>query len=142
MSKFKIIEGSNVVSISDASRNLKLLEMEVNRKVDPSNKELMVFAYNFLKFGQPLSAQKQLSRLSSGYFDMMIYKDLFQAMLGWSIIKGGRVERNSEAHKQYEFFLITRHSLELFEPLNFPEKPAFFRFRREFQRFTQSLTGL
>lgn len=140
MSKFRIIEGSNVTSIVDTDREVKILEIEANKKIDPQNKELVVYAYHFLRLGRPILAQKQLNRVTSGYFDMMIYKDLFQAMLAWSLIQNGN--KSDELHKQYEFFIIVKRSLDLFDTVNFNEKYAFYRFRREFERYNHTLSKI
>lgn len=141
MSKLKVVEGSNVVSITDASREIRLLEIET-KKLDPTNKQLVIWAHHFVRLGQPLLAQRQLARISSGYYDMMIYKDLFSSLLAWSLIHTRAASQSEECKAEYEYYLIVKRSLESFDILSFPEKPAFYRFRREFERHAGALTRL
>lgn len=139
MSKLTIVSGSNVVGIDERSRELKQLELEVAGVSEPSNRQLVVYAYNFMQLGHPLMAQKQLNKISSGYFDMMIYRDLFHALFAWSLVQAVQL-KESKAYKDYEYFLIVKSALKAFDELNFSEKPAFYRFRRDFVKYGETLT--
>lgn len=137
MSKFRLIEGSNVVELKPKTTELDLLVNEA-QKQDPTDQELFVLAYKFVQAGHLMYAQKQLGRLASGYFDIMIYRDLFKSMYARSMIRAHSDQ--DPIRVQAEFYMIVERCTSLFEPLTFPEKPAFYRFRNEFKRITRNFT--
>lgn len=138
MSKLKVIDGDNVVQLKLPTTELSRLVQEVDSKKEPTDQDVVVFAYRFARVGHFLNAQKQLSRLASGYYDMMIYRDLFKALQARSVLRSS--SEDTEIERQAEYYSIVERSLDLFEPLNFPEKPAFYRFRNEFRRIVRSFT--
>jgi hypothetical protein len=138
VSKFRIIDGSNVSSIAGQSREIQLLEMKADKR-DLTDQEIVVLAHHFVRLGQPILAQKHLNRLSSGYFDIMVYKDLFKALLAWSFIQTVKIPEMGQIHTHYEYYLIVKQGLENFEDLSFTEKPAFYRFRHEFYKIGETL---
>lgn len=136
VSKLSLIDGNNVVPIKPATTELNLLVQEAYAKKEPTDQDLVVYAYKFVRIGHLLNAQKQLGRVSAGYFDMMIYRDLFKALHARSQLRAH--SEGTDIEKQAEYFNIVERSLTLFEPLNFPEKPAFYRFRNEFKRMVRN----
>lgn len=138
MSKLRVIDGDNVVPIKSADTELDQLVREASSKPEPTDQDVVVYAYKFARVGHLLYAQKQLARVASGYFDIMIYRDLFKAMQARSVLRSS--SEGTEIERQAEYYNIVERSLTLFEPLNFPEKPAFYRFRNEFRRIVRSLT--
>lgn len=131
MSKLTLIEGTNVVQLRSNQAILDVLCTEIGANPEPSNQDLMTYAYRFMGLGKPIHAQKQLARLSSGYFDVMIYRDLFSSLC--SRIDFGATSINDD------FLTIVKSALTSFEILNFPEKPAFYRFRHDFHRIAGGL---
>lgn len=123
VSKFRLINGDAYVNTSNINVELTALQIQVDKDVQPSNKDLIIYAYKFINFNQKLMAQSQLNKLSSGYYDMMIYKDLCHSTM-----------------TNNTFLSIVKQSLILFDDLTFIEKSAFYRFRREFQRVFITLT--
>lgn len=139
MSKLKIIDGAGVTNISAASinREIKILEFEIENKIDATNRDHFVYAYHFVRLGHLLLAQKYLNRLSHDYFDSGIYKDLTQALLAWSV---SRINQNYVSDpSKYEFFLVVKRSFEMLDEVTFETKPAWYRFKKEFARFTENL---
>lgn len=141
MSKFKVIEGSNVVSIVARSRELRQLEQDLQKNLNRSNRDIFVYSYHFARLGHPLLAQKHLNNLLPGYFDSGIYKDLCQALLAWSVSQMNPAFKTPQNQKTYEFFIIVKQTLTLFNELNFSQKPAFLRFKREFLANSQTITA-
>lgn len=137
MSKFKIIDGSNVTSIANASREVKQLEFEIQKKATAAtDRELVVYSYHFTRLGQYLLAQKYLNRLSTDYFDIDVYKDLSKALLAWSVVKSDESQDSQPVRATYEYFIILKRAIEMFEEVNFTTKPAFYRFKKTFKEFT------
>lgn len=135
MSKFKLITGDNVTSIVNNAGEMKTLEFEIQKKINPTDRDYIVYAYHFVRLGNLLLAQKYLNRLDSSYFDSMVYKDLSQALLLWSmnVATGGSMP--DPAAKVYEYFIILKRIITMFDDVNFVSKPAFYRFKRQFQQF-------
>lgn len=140
MSKFKVIDGANVVSIETKNREVRALKTKIESLKPPSNKDLIVFSYHFLRLGQKLSAQKYLCKLSDDYFKIGIYKDLFGALLSWALIQNSPKSQITSTSRDYEFFIVVKRSLELFEEVDFPYKAQFYAFKKEFQKYSYNLT--
>lgn len=138
MSKLNLIEGSNVVQLKPKATELSLLVDEIKAKKEPTDQDRVTYAYKFVRIGNLLYAQKQLGLVSAGYFDMMIFRDLFKALQAKLQLRS--YSEGTDIESQAEYFNIVERSLTLFEPLNFPEKPAFYRFRNEFKRVTRNFT--
>ena len=137
MSKFKVVDGQNITSIADGAREIKQLELEIQKKLNPSNKDLVVYAYHFVRLHNLLLAQKYLNRLSDSYFDTEVYRDLSRALLMWVTCQSSPEIDSRPVAATYEYFIILKRSLEMFDQVNFVSKPAFYRFRRDFQSFTK-----
>jgi hypothetical protein len=135
--KFKIIDGENVSAISGRDGEIKKLEFEIQKKVDPTDRDFVVYAYHFVRLGNYLLAQKYLNKLDPGYFDTGVYRDLTHALLVWSLNSsmGGSMPPNSAA--VYEYFVVIKRVLASFEDVNFQSKPAFYRFKKQFFEFTK-----
>lgn len=136
MSKFKIIDGQNVTSIVNNNREIVQLELELRKKHDATDRDLVVYAYHFVRLGHLLLAQKYLNRLSTDYFDVNVYKDLSKALLAWSVVKADEKQDSRHVQATYEYFIILKRVLEMFEDVNFTTKPAFYRFRKQWKEFT------
>lgn len=130
----RVIEGGNVTKITDAKSELRILEKTVAANLEPTDRELINYAYLYVVHGQMLRAQQLLNKVSAGYFDMTIYRDLYDAQVAYFT-----KDKDPESAKRYEYLLTVRKCLELFDPINFAEKPAFYRFRRDFQRINSKV---
>jgi diketogulonate reductase-like aldo/keto reductase len=140
MSKFKIVHGDNVTTLISKNREIKQLELEIEKKPDPTDRDLVIFAYHFVRLGHPLLAQKYMNKVAKDYFDVGIYKDLCQALLAWSVTQANPLFKSKTNDKIYEFFIIVKRVLISFEELSFQTKPAFNRFRTQFTDFSKSIT--
>lgn len=136
MSKFKVIDGNNVTSIAASAGEIKQLEFEIQRKLTATDKDYVVYAYHFVRLGHLLLAQKYLNRVHPDYFDTTVFKDLAQALLMWSLAQTDPSLKTGPVAASYEYFIILKRVLEMFEDVNFQSKPAFYRFRKTFKEFT------
>lgn len=132
MSKFRIVDGANVTSIAEGSREIRLLEMEIDRIPNLTDRDKVVYAYHFLRLGNFILAQKYLNRLDSGYFDSGIFKDLFKAVLAWTVTRDNPALKTEASTKLSEYFLVVKRAVVMFEDVNFQTKPAFYRFKKQF----------
>ena len=138
MSKFKVIQGSNVTSIaSSTSREIREIENRFSKMESPTDRDVVVCAYHFVRLGHLVLAQKYLNSLSSTYFETGIYKDLFQSLLSWSITQNNPQLKSEEHLKAYEYFIVVRRATEMFQDVNFTSKVAFNRFKQTLQQFSQ-----
>lgn len=140
MSKFRVIDGDNVTCIAARSREIKQLELEISKKPDLVDRDLVVFAYHFMRLEHPLLAQKHLNMLNANYFDSGVYKDLSKALLAWSVSQANPLFKNQKNQATYEFFVVLKRALPIFEQLNFTQRPAFLRFKKELLEYSQSIT--
>jgi hypothetical protein len=137
VSKFRVITGDNVTSIAAQAGEIKQLEFEIQRKVDPTDKDYVVYAYHFTRLGHHLLAQKYLNRVSNHYFDNGIYRDLSQALLMWSVVQEVPMLKDKPGvAASYEYFIILRRAVKMFPDVEFQTKPEFTRFAKDFARFT------
>ena len=132
----KLINGENVTSIVSNNREIKQLEFEIQKKLNPTDRDYVIYAYHFLRLGHTLLAQKYLNHLNQDYFDQGVYKDLAQSLLMWSLAQTDPSLKTGPVAAQYEFFVVIKRVLETFEEVNFITKPAFYRFRKQFKEFT------
>lgn len=137
MSKFRVIDGDNITSIAAHGREIKQLEFEIQKKSNVTDKDLVVYAYHFVRLGHVLLAQKYLNRLHPDYFDTTVYKDLARALLMWSLVQVDNSLKDVPGiAASYEYSIIIKRALEMFDEVNFQSKPAFYRFRKTFKEFT------
>lgn len=141
MSRFRIIDGSNVTSIAERDGEIKKLEFEIQKKVDPTDKDLVVYAYHFVRLGNFLLAQKYLNRLHEHYFDNGVYKDLSHSLLVWSLMNATGGSMSDQARATYEYYVILKRAIEMFEEVNFVSKPAFYRFKKTIHEFTKTFVS-
>ena len=138
MSKFKVIDGANITSIANHDREIKMLELEISRKKEFIDKDFVVYGYHFSRLGHPLLAQKYLNKVAADYFWHGIYKDLYQAMLAFSVLHATEF-KNPKFDRAYEYFIVVKQSVDMFAELNFEAKSAFMDFRREFREYNTFL---
>lgn len=137
MSKFKLIDGENVTSIISREREIKILEYEIEKKRATSalsDRDLVVYAYHFARLGHPLLAQKHLNRLTATYFDVGVWKDLFQGLLAWSLIQVNPELKKEKYAVSHEYYVVIKRVLETFSDLSFMIKPSFEQFKVEFNQ--------
>ncbi len=130
MSRLKLIQGSKKRNES----NLRFLDGVLKDKDTPlSQKEYLTFALHFAKNGDHVSARKFLKKLTSFYFSIEIYKDLYYALLAWSIRD---TIWNETMMKEYQYFLVVKESMLIFVDFDFPAKKEFMEFRLNFAKKT------
>jgi hypothetical protein len=137
--KFKVIDGENVTSIASREREIKLLEYEVEKKAATdraSDRDLVVYAYHFARLGHPILAQKYLNRLATDYFDVGVWKDLYQGMLAWSLTTMNPALKKEKYANAHEYYIIIQRVFELFVTLTFETKTSFEKFKVEFQKYS------
>lgn len=136
MRKFKVINGGNVTSISNRSGEIRRLELEINKKTNRTDRDLVTYAYHFVRLGDLLLAQKYLNMLRNDYFDAGVYKDLSRALLVWSVVVVTGAPLTREIETIYEYFVILKQAQQMFEEVNFETKSGFRRFKKQFDDFT------
>lgn len=136
MSKFKVVDGGNVTSIATTSREVKQLEMEIQKKIGPTDREYVIYAYHFVRLGNLLLAQKYLNRMHMDYWDTQVYVDLSRALVVWSVTKVDPAQKTDATSAISEYFVILKRVITMFDDVNFTSKPAYFRFRKQFNEFT------
>ena len=141
MSKFKVIDGSNVTSIAQSDGEIKKLEFEIQKKLEVTEKDLVVYAYHFVRLGNYLLAQKYLNKLSLDYWDSGVYKDLTHALLVWSLCTATNGSMSDQARGTYEYYVILKRALDMFEEVNFTSKPAFYRFKKQIHEYTKTFVS-
>lgn len=137
MSKFKVITGESVPLFNVRNSEIEALEAQINLKTRPTDRDLVVYAYHFLRLEHPVKAQKYLNKLDPNYFDYQIYKDLSKSLLLWSMAQTDAYLKQRIPPSEYEYFIILKRIVDTFEPLQFYAKPAFYRFRNQFREFTK-----
>lgn len=135
VSKFDVITGgkkpSNVVDI----QQITYLEDEIKlRKGNLSSKDCFTFAYHFAVAGDTSRSKKYLNKIPPFYFQYDIYKDLYKALLSWSIFQNAPEINKDRLQKNYEFFIVARRSLSLFENLHFRSKKEFMEMAKHFKK--------
>ena len=135
MSKFEVIEGGKT---KQEGSNLRFLMARLKEgDTNLSQREYLTFAYHFAINGDNISARRFLKRMQSFYFSMEIYKDLYKALLAWSIRE---TVWNEAMMKEYQYFIVVKKSLTVFNDFEFPAKPEFLEFRKDFLRQTTVIT--
>lgn len=137
MSNLVILNGDNVTSIVDRERDVRLLETEI-RTCEPTDANFIRHATRYLELGMPIKAQLTLNLLSADYFDSGIYKDLFYAMFSNHVASTG-VALSPSGHRDGAFLSVVKDALEKFDQLSFRQKPAFYRFRKSFSSYADSI---
>jgi hypothetical protein len=122
------------------NREIKKLEFEIEKKRNPTNRDLVIFAYHFVRLEHPLLAQKYLNRLSPDYFDSGIYKDLCAALLAWSVVQANPLFKNASNDRAYEFFVVIKRIMTMFTDINFESRTAFRRFKVQFLEYSKNIT--
>lgn len=130
MSKLKLIKGEKQRNESNIRFLMGVLK---EGKTSLSQKEILSFAYHFAINGDCISARRFLNKLESFYFTHNIYKDLYQALLCWSIRD---TIWNETTRKNYEYFLIVKKCLTVFTDFEFKAKKEFMDFRLQFMKET------
>lgn len=140
MSKFTVVDGDNVASIASNNREIRILELEI-RKLEIERKltdrDLVVYSYHFMRLNQPLLARTHLNRISATYFEAGVYRDLFQAMLQWSILRETPDLVSDKANRAYEYYILLRRTKVAFETLNFSTKASFEQFHKDLESLSK-----
>src|SRR5690242_15490626 len=123
MSNLRVITGENITNISQRMGEIKKLEFEIEKKLNITDRDLVVYAYHFVRLEHPLLAQKYLNQISLDYFDIGVYKDMSRALIIWAMMKeAGRLV--TWTNPDYEYFVILKRVTTTFEDLHFTSKPA------------------
>lgn len=128
--KFELIKGGKTRNESNIRFLMGVLK-EGNTPLTQS--QYVSFAYHFAINGDTISARKFLNKVESFYFSVGIYKDLYRALLYWSIRD---TIWNPTTQKQYEYFIVVKKSLDVFTEFEFIAKKEFMEFRSEFLKET------
>jgi hypothetical protein len=135
MSKLEIIEGGkkpeNVVDL----KHIAFLEDELRlRGNNITTRDCYIFAYQFCVAGDCARAEKYLNKIGPFYFQHGIYKDLYKALLSWSVFQKAPAANKDRLQKNYEFFIVARRSLDEFSKLNFRGKKEFMEMAKHFRK--------
>lgn len=137
MSNLKLVRSSNVRVISQREKEINDLELAIRQKPNPTDRDRVVFAYHFCRLQHPLKAQLQLDYLADDYFEHGIYRDLWQAMLSFSIKKTNPKLVSQNVDRAFEYFLVVRKTTVHFKDLRFKTKDKYLSFLLEFEKDCQ-----
>ena len=129
-SKLKLILGGRPRNESN-SRHLMGILKKGNTPL--THKQLVTFAYHFAINGDNISTRRFLKKIDLNYWTTGIYKDLYQALLCWSIRD---TIWNKETKANYEYFVIVKKCLPVFSEFEFTSKKEFLEFKLEFFKET------
>lgn len=135
-SKLKIIEGAQIPVQTARKKELKRLQTELEAN-GLTGRNIVVYAHHFVRLGSPLLAQKYLNKLDRSYFKIGVYRDLFHALLNWSMIQVNPTLYDKLDPAVYQYFIIVKQATEAFDSLTFECKPEFEDFKTVLREFSK-----
>lgn len=117
----------------------RVRDLEALAKNAKTEKDLFVVAYHFAQEGFTQKAVSCLNKIPINYFTKGLYRDLWFAMLAWSVYKNNNPRE--ELRKSAEFFIVVQRAIPLFKHLKFHGFPIFMEFYDDYTNVVKFTNG-